>query len=62
MVVPERLDDDTADDGSIIIEERITKPVHGAGDQVREEIADEESWEDRPGRSASGQSNDDADE
>ena len=62
VVVAERLDDDPADDGSILFEEGITKPVHGAEDQVREEIADEESWEDEPGRSASGQSDDDADE
>ena len=62
VVVAERLDDDSTDDGSILFEEGIAKPVHSAGDQVREEIADEESWEDEPGRSASGQSDDDADE
>ncbi len=62
VVVAEGLDDGLADDRRVLCEEGVAKPVRGAGDQVREEVAEEESREDEPGRGAGGESCDDADE
>ena len=62
VVVAEGLDDELADDGSVLLKEGVAKPVRGAGDQVGEEVAEDAGREDQPGRGAGGKGDDDADE
>jgi hypothetical protein len=62
VVIAERPDNELADKGCVLFEERVAKPMRGAGEQVREDVAEQGGRENEPGGDTRSDGNHDAGE